>query len=175
LISLVDRPELHFPATFDVVDDLLGAATRGELSPKGKIVLLKSGQVSPLVELLVAASAFPSEYRDVRAESALYDALFRAKLLSEVSGAKANDRAGAFPLARYDPAADDPIWEQWVNHAENAAVRAGISRGLTSRLMGALGELQERTCSSIVAPQSLGLWFMESGRTLSSSSFQMQA
>ena len=39
--------------------------------------------------------------------------------------------------------ADRPNWEQWAKHAENAAVAAGLTKGLIGGLIGALGELQD--------------------------------
>ena len=76
----------------------------------------------------------------------MFHQIERALADGTISGAAARDRAGVFPLKRLDPpnsSAESLIWDQWAKHAENAALAAGLPRGLAAGLMGALGELQD--------------------------------
>ncbi len=74
-----------------------------------------------------------------------------------MSGAGARDRAGVFPLSRYDlddGGSERPVWDQWAKHAENAAVGAGLAKGLTAGLMGALGELMDNVFEHSDRPET---------------------
>jgi anti-sigma regulatory factor (Ser/Thr protein kinase) len=74
-----------------------------------------------------------------------------------MSGAGAHDRAGVFPLSRVNPGgaeAERLAWDQWAKHVENAAVAAGLAKGLIGGLMGALGELQDNVFEHSGRPES---------------------
>lgn len=139
-------PPQRVDATFDAADDLLWQAVAGRLPKLGPIALERSGRIGPLVELAMAVSAAPDAYRSVSVEAPAYHQVERALREGAISGAGARDRAGVFPLSRLDPTGDDAtriVWDQWAKHAENAAVTAGLAKGLVGGLMGALGELQD--------------------------------
>jgi hypothetical protein len=60
-------------------------------------------------------------------------------------------------LSRFDSSqggADNPLWDQWAKHAENAAVAAGLPKALATGLMGALGELQDNVFEHSGRPES---------------------
>ncbi|WP_354201944.1 hypothetical protein [Bradyrhizobium sp. JR4.1] len=90
----------------------------------------------------------PEAYRAVTVEAPVFQQITQALRDGLISGAGARDRAGVFPLSRLKRERDGPdeiAWEQWAMHAENAAVAAGLTKGLVTGLMGALGELQEHS------------------------------
>ncbi len=139
------KPEAQrISASFETTDDLLWQAVAGRLPTLGAVTLGRSGRIGPLVELAMAISALPDAYTGMTVEPPIFHHIIRALRQKTVSGAGARDRAGVFPLSRYDSDADSPerlVWDQWAKHAENAAVGAGLTRGLAVGLMGALGEL----------------------------------
>lgn len=131
-------------ATFEAADDLLWQAFAGRLPQLPPLTLARSGLIGPLVELAIARMAKPDAYCGVTVEPPIFQQIDRALADGAISGAGSRDRAGVFPLSRFDPsAASSMLWDQWVKHAENAAVAAGLAKGLTAGLMGALGELQD--------------------------------
>lgn len=132
-------------ATFDAADDLLWQAAAGRLPQLPPLVLARSGLIGPLVELAIARMAMPDAYCGVTVEPPVFQQIDRALADGAISGTGARDRAGVFPLSRFDPSAgaSNTIWDQWVKHAENAALTAGLAKGLTASLVGALGELQD--------------------------------
>jgi len=140
--------------SFEAADDLLWQADAGRLSQLPPLRLVRSGRIGPLVELAIARRMRPNAYRAVTIESPVFHQIERAFVDGTISGASANDRAGVFPLLRFDPspAADNLFWDQWAKHAENAAVAAGLPHGLVARLMGALGELQDNVFEHSGAP-----------------------
>ncbi|MCC8957831.1 hypothetical protein H8B02_31700, partial [Bradyrhizobium sp. Pear77] len=141
----MDEPR-RISAHFDVVDDLLWQAVAGRLPELGSIALARSGRIGPLLELAMATVAVPEAYRAVTVEAPVFQQITQALRDGLISGAGARDRAGAFPLSRLKRERDGPdevAWEQWAMHAENAAVAAGLAKGLVTGLMGALGELQD--------------------------------
>lgn len=144
-------------ASFDIVDDLLWQAAAGRLPNLGTITLVRSGRIGPLVELAMAAATVADAYCSVVVEPPVFHQVDRALREGSISGAGARDRAGVFPLARMNPDGGDAerlAWEQWIKHAENAAVAAGLARGLVNGLMGALGELQDNVFEHSGRPES---------------------
>jgi hypothetical protein len=72
-----------------------------------------------------------------------------------ISGAGASDQAGVFPLSRFDSSGEQQLlWDQWAKHTENAAVAAGLAKGLVAELMGALGELQDNVFDRSRRPET---------------------
>lgn len=144
-------------ANFETADDLLWQAVAGRLPKLGAITLVRSGRIGPLVELALATTALPDAYRGVMVEAPVFHHLERALRDGLISGTGARDRAGVFPLSRVNPGggeAERLAWEQWAKRAENAAVAAGLTKGLVSGLMGALGELQDNVFEHSGRPES---------------------
>jgi hypothetical protein len=153
----VDRTTQRVSASFEATDDLLWQAVAGRLPTLGAVTLGRSGRIGPLVELAMAVAVWPDAYSTLTVEPPVFHQITRALRESVVSGAGVYDRAGAFPLSRYDPDGDGPehlVWEQWAKHAENAAIAAGLARGLVSGLMGALGELLDNVFEHSGQPES---------------------
>ena len=133
-------------ATFEAADDLLWQAVAGRLPLLPPLILVRSGFIGPLVELAIGRMATPEAYRGITIEPPIFHQIERALVDGTISGAGARDSAGVFPLTRFDPSngnAENLLWDQWAKHAENAAVAAGLPKGLAAGLMGALGELQD--------------------------------
>lgn len=133
-------------ASFEAVDDLLWQVLAGRLPKLGPIALARSGRIGPLVELAMAAATVQGAYGAVTIEPPVYHQVERALRDGTISGAGAHDRAGVFPLSQLDHGGHEAArlaWDQWAKHAENAAVAAGLPKGLVGGLMGALGELQD--------------------------------
>ena len=133
-------------ATFETTDDLLWQALAGRLPFLPSLTLVKSGFIGPLVELAIGRMAAPTAYRNITIESPIFRQIEHALADGMISGAEIYDRAGVFPLKRLDPTdsdGEDLLWDQWAAHVENAAVAAGVPKGLAAGLMGALGELQD--------------------------------
>jgi hypothetical protein len=108
--------------------------------------------ISPVVTI-----AMISLSRGVVVEAPVFHQVERALRDASISGAGARDRAGVFPLSRVNPGGGDAerlAWEQWAKHAENAAVAAGLTKGLVGGLMGALGELQDNVFEHSGRPES---------------------
>jgi hypothetical protein len=141
-------------ATFEAADDLLWQAVAGRLPNLGSIALGRSGRIGPLVELAMAAATHPDAYRVVTVEPPVFHQIMRALSDGTISGSGARDRAGAFPLSRFDPDGDQILWDQWAKHAENAAVGAGLAKGLVGGLLGALGELQDNVFEHSGRPET---------------------
>lgn len=144
-------------ASFEAADDLLWQAAAGRLPKLGSITLARSGRIGPLVELAMATAALPDCYREVVVEPPVFHQVEQALRDGSITGAGARDRAGVFPLARVSPGGADAerfAWEQWAKHAENAALAAGLTKGLVSGLMGALGELQDNVFEHSGRPES---------------------
>ena len=121
------------------------------------MTLGRSGKIGPLVELAIAIVTLPEAYRAIVVEPPLFHQITRAIAEGAIGGAGARERAGVFPLSRLDADIDGPgreVWDQWAKHAENAAVAAGLPRGLAAGLMGALGELQDNVFEHSGRPES---------------------
>jgi anti-sigma regulatory factor (Ser/Thr protein kinase) len=144
-------------ASFEAADDLLWQAVAGRLPTLGAVTLGRSGRIGPLVELAMAMAALPDAYRAVTVGPPVFHQLTSALGEGMISGAGARDRAGVFPLSRFDPDGDGPeglVWDQWAKHAENAAISAGLAKGLAAGLMGAVGELLENVVEHSGRPES---------------------
>ena len=144
-------------ATFEATDDLLWQAVAGRLPLLPPLTLVRSGFVGPLVELAIGHMASPEAYRGIVIEPPIFHQIERALEDDTISGAGARDRAGVFPLSRFDPSngnAENVLWDQWAKHAENAAVAVGLPKGLAAGLMGALGELQDNVFEHSGRPDS---------------------
>jgi hypothetical protein len=144
-------------ASFETADDLLWQAVAGRLPKLGPITLAPSGRIRPLVELAMATAAHPEAYCGVTVEPPAFHQVERALRDGSISGAGAHDLAGVFPLSHANPGgaeAEQLAWDQWAKHAENAAVAAGLMKGLVGGLMGALGELQDNVFEHSGRPDS---------------------
>lgn len=153
----MNREAQSVSASFEATDDLLWQAVAGRLPTLGAVTLGRSGRIGPLVELAMAIAVLPDAYSAVMVEPPVFHQIVRALRERAVSGAGARDRAGVFPLSRYDPDGDGPerqVWDQWAKHAENAAVAAGLARALAAGLMGALGELLDNVFEHSGRPES---------------------
>ncbi|MYJ94803.1 MAG: hypothetical protein F4053_04195 [Proteobacteria bacterium] len=119
-------------ATFEVADDLLWQAVAGRLLLLAPLTVGKSGFVGPLVELAIGRRAMPGAYGGVTIEPPIFHQIERALVDHTITGAGARDRAGVFPLSRFDQSNDrseNLFWDQWAKHAENAAVAVGLPKG----------------------------------------------
>ena len=155
--SLTESRHRRIKATFEAADDLLWQAVAGRLPLLAPLTLGRSGFVGPLVELAIGRMAMPDAYRGVTIEPPVFDQIGRALEDDTISGARARDRAGVFPLRRFDPSndrAENLLWDQWAKHAENAAVAVGLPKGLVAAVMGALGELQDNVFEHSGRPDS---------------------
>lgn len=144
-------------ATFEAADDLLWQAVAGRLPLLPPLTLVKSGFVGPLAELAIGRMAKPEAYRGITIEPPFFHQIERALADGTISGTGAGDLVGVFPLRRLDPSsgnAESVLWDQWANHVENAAVAAGLPRGLAAGLMGALGELQDNVFEHSGLPET---------------------
>ena len=144
-------------ATFETADDLLWRVIAGRSPRLPLLTLVRSGLIGPLVELAIGRMARPEAYRGITIEPPIFHQIERALANNTISGAGARDRAGVFPLNRIDSSnghLEDLLWDQWAKHAENAAVAAGLPKGLVAGLMGALGELQDNVFEHSGRPDS---------------------
>jgi hypothetical protein len=153
---LSEREQRRIDATFEAADDLLWQVVAGRLPQLPPLTLARSGLIGPLIELAIARLATPDAYRGVTIEPPIFHQVEHALCGGAVSGADAHDRAGVFPLSRFDlsAGADNALWDQWVKHAENAGVTAGLPRSLVTGLMGAIGELQDNVFEHSGRPAS---------------------
>jgi len=153
---LNEGEQRRISATFEAADDLLWQAGAGRLPQLPPLTLVRSGLIGPLVELAIARIATPDAYYGVTVEPPIFHQVERALADGAISGAGAHDRAGVFPLRRFDlsAGADNAACDQWTNHAENAGVAAGLPRGLVTGLMGAIGELQDNVFEHSGRPAS---------------------
>ncbi len=152
----VKRDAQRISASFETTDDLLWQAVAGRLPTLGIVTLGRSGRIGPLVELAMAMSVLSDAYTGVTVEPPVFLQITRALREGAVSGAGARDRAGVFPLSRYDSdgGPESLVWDQWAKHAENASVAAGLARGSAAGLMGALGELLDNVLAHSGRPES---------------------
>ena len=144
-------------ATFEAADDLLWQAVAGRLPLLPPLTLVRSGIIGPLAELAIGRMATPEAYRGITIEPPFFHQIERALANGTISGAGAGELAGVFPLRRFDPSnghSDSVLWDQWAKHVENAAVAAGLPRGLAAGLMGALGELQDNVFEHSGRPET---------------------
>lgn len=142
-------------AQFSVVDDLLTEAAHGRLRSYGSMRIENSGRIGPIIELLAAAQQFASEYEAVSFAGSFAPKLREAWATGQPFGGAFSDQAGAFPLPLVNPVeTGDPVWAQWLLHAENAAKYRGFPGGLVASLVGALGEMQDNVYEHSGAAQT---------------------
>lgn len=142
--NVANRHETSLEAGFDVSDDLLWQATRGQLMGRGPILVRRSGRIGPVVELMYARRALPEEFARVSVAVPFAQLVEDALDSARISGGSHVDVAGVFPLGREALGGhDEDRWEQWALHAQNAAVARGLNRSLVDGLIGALIELQD--------------------------------
>jgi hypothetical protein len=153
---LIEGEQRRVSATFETVDDLLWQADAGRLPHLPPLTLERSGRIGPLMELAIARLAARDAYRSVTIEPPVFNQIERGVAKGAISGAGVHDRAGVFPLSRYDlsAGAENAQYDQWMKHAENAAVAAGLARGLVAGLIGAMGELQDNVFEHSDRPAS---------------------
>lgn len=131
-------------AQFAIVDDLLAEAAHSRLNSRGAFVIENSGRIGPVVELLCAASQFPSEYQSISFRGEFARKLRDAWTTGTSFGGDFGEQAGAFPLPSHNPVlTGDPRWEQWLLHAENAAKANCVAAPLVASFIGALREMQD--------------------------------
>jgi hypothetical protein len=155
--TLSEGKQRRASATFETADDLLWQAATGRLVQLSPFTINRSGLIGPLIELAIARMMAPDAYKGMIVEPPIFQQIEQALADGVISGAGARDRAGIFPLSRFDASpngTDNILWHQWVKHAENAAVAAGLARGLVVGLMGALGELQDNVFEHSGLPAS---------------------
>jgi hypothetical protein len=129
---------------FAGADDLLWAAQTGRLERLGRVRVLRSGRIGPLIEILMARRAHSAALAAVTL-AAPFAALVEAALeRGEVSGTGFEARSGVFPLRRYAAEGDGAdLWSLWKMRAEQAAMASGFPRPLAAGIIGAMGELQD--------------------------------
>ena len=136
---------------------MLWQAVAGQLWFMPPFTVARSGLIGPLVELAIGHMAMPEAYHGVSIEPPIYSRIERALAEGAISGAASGDRAGVFPLSRFDLSdgtADNLLWDQWAMHTENAAVAAGVPRHLSAGLMGAIGELRDNVVEHSGRPRT---------------------
>ena len=152
---MTNRHQTSLEATFDVSDDLLWQAARGQLPGRGPIVLKRSGRIGPVIELMYARRALTTEYKQIAVDIPFARLIDGAMNSARISGSGYGDVAGAFPLGRGASGRhSEDQWEQWVLHAQNAATARGLDRSLVDGLIGALIELQDNVYLHSEAPAS---------------------
>ena len=156
-MSLSEGEHRRVSATFETADDLLWQVVVGRLRLLPPLTLVRSGFVGPLAELAIGRMATPEAYRDITIEPPFFHQIERALANGTISGAGPGELAGVFPLRRLNPSngnAESALWDQWAKRVENAAVAAGLPRGLAAGLMGALGEIQDNVFEHSGRPES---------------------
>lgn len=142
-------------AQFSVVDDLLSEAIHGRLRDHGAFEIEPSGKIGPLVELVSAAIQFPEQYELISLSGDFGVKLRKAWATGTPFGGAFGEMAGAFPLAADNPVVtNDPRWEQWLLHAENAAKANGVAAPLIASFIGALREMQDNIYEHCGAPHT---------------------
>ena len=142
-------------ADFAVADDLLREASQGRLAGHASIVLQKSGRIGPLVEIALAATSHPDQYRGVSVNSPFAARLNQALQTRIPFGSGYSDCAGAFPLSATNPVnLTGTEWDQWTTHAENIAKTKGVNTHLAAGLIGALIEIQDNVYEHSGAPET---------------------
>jgi hypothetical protein len=140
-------------ADFAVVDDLLQEAAHARLAGHGAIAVARSGRIGPIVELAMGSLQHAGEYGLVTVEGSFAASLRAALGSGRPFGSAYLDIAGAFPLGAQNPVvAQQPDWDQWTAHADNAARVQGINSHLVAGLMGALIEMQDNVYEHSGAP-----------------------
>jgi hypothetical protein len=129
---------------FAGVDDLLWAAQTGRLERLGRVRVLRSGRIGPLIEILMARRADSAALAAVTLTAPFAASVEAALARGEISGSGFEARSGVFPLRRYVVEGDGAdLWSLWKMRAERAAMASGFPRPLAAGIVGAMGELQD--------------------------------
>jgi integrase len=97
-----------------------------------------TGRLGPLIEMATAKFACGESYPSIVSSPGGFKMAVAALETGAVSGTRARDYAGVFPLSKRS---DGVAWDQWAKHAENAAANRSVPRNFAQRLIGALIEL----------------------------------
>ncbi len=129
---------------FAGADDLLWAAQTGRLERLGRVRVLRSGRIGPLIEILMARRADTAALADVTLAAPFAASVEAALEKREISGTGFEARSGTFPLSRYAAEGDGAdLWSLWKMRAEQAAMASGFPKPLAAGIVGAVGELQD--------------------------------
>jgi hypothetical protein len=143
----VSRPrvqERDLFGDFAAADDLLWAAEAGDLPRMGPVRVRRSGQIGPIMEILLARHAVPAAFANVRFTVPFADVIEEALAAGKISGDAYRARHGVFPLCRLaDTGNGADEWALWCSRAEQAAIAIGFPRPLAAAIIGAMGELQD--------------------------------
>lgn len=135
-------------------DDLLWAAEQGSLSGTGSIRVTRSGQIGPLIEILMRRQSLPEQFVNLTFDAHFTDYIEAALSYGRVVGTEKNSTYGVFPISRVISDADKALWELWLLRAEQAAFAGGLPRSLAAALVGALVELQDNILEHSTRPES---------------------
>ena len=142
-------------ADFSFSDDLLSEAWHGRLRNLGEIVVLNSGRIGPLIELVSAATQIPSEYQSISFAGTFALKLRQAWEAGQPFGGGYGEQVGAFPLPLENLVeASNPDWQQWLLHAENAAKVKGFPAQVVASLIGALLDMEDNVYEHSGAAQT---------------------
>jgi hypothetical protein len=128
---------------FAGADDLLWAAQAGDLPGMGVVRVRRSGQIGPLVEMLLARRSAPAAYASVRFAAPFADVIEQALTTRKITGDAYQARQGVFPVCRAVETDGADQWALWLSRAEQAAVAGSFPKPLAAAIIGAMGELQE--------------------------------
>lgn len=136
--------ERSFEASFEVVDDVVWAASTRGLPGPGTIRLVSSGRLGPAVELAIAHRHWPERFANVRCTGSGAELVGSALNEGRISGGGYGDHLGVLPMTRDEsthPGGDR--YEQWLLRFQNATAQAGFQKPFARQLAGALGELAD--------------------------------
>lgn len=129
---------------FAGADDLLWAAQTGRLERLGRVRVMNSGRIGPLIEILMARRAHSAALAGVAFVPPFAASVEAALANGEISGTNFEARCGVFPLSRHAAKGDGAdLWSLWKVRAEQAAIASGFPKPLAAGIVGALGELQD--------------------------------
>lgn len=129
---------------FAGADDLLWVAQSGGLPGLGEVTVERSGQIGPLVEMLMARRSDPAAFACVRFAAPFALVIEQAVAEGTIAGSVYAARHGVFPLARFAETGDGADqWALWRSRAEQAAIGVGFRKPFAAAVIGAMGELQE--------------------------------
>lgn len=148
----MNSEEKKIDGSFETADDLLWQAREGKLANRGKLLIARSGQIGPAIEMVLARKQIPDAYANVALAAPFCGAVETALSQGTISGSNQGAQAGVFPLKA--KGSDKSLWELWVVRAEQAAKRAGLVGTLPAQLMGALGELKDNVIEHSGNPSS---------------------
>jgi anti-sigma regulatory factor (Ser/Thr protein kinase) len=140
---------------FAGADDLLWAAQSGGLPGLGEVSVERSGQIGPLVEMLMARRADPVPFTHVRFAAPFALVIEQAIAVGTIAGSAFAARHGVFPLARFAETGDGADhWALWRSRAEQAAIAVSFPRPFAAAIIGAMGELQENVLRHSHRPET---------------------